>query len=339
MKNLNKNFINKISQLTFFHYKNCVYYRKILDRIGFKSLKNLSLAELPFLPVRIFKDYDLLSVKKNKIVKVLLSSGTTGTKQSSIFLDRKNSINQIKTLQKIMFGLLNQKEKIPMLIVSQNIQSLDRLKFNAKIAAINGFSMFGRDHTYLLNSKGDIDYKILNNFLKKNKNKKFLIFGFTADIFNYLINNLNKRKINNDFSKAILLHGGGWKKLEKIKISNSKFKFKLTQKLNLSKIVNYYGLIEQVGSIFLECKCGYFNTTDYSDILIRDKNFNILGSGSKGFLQIFSILPTSYPGHNILTEDVGEIIDDKNCKCHPNKKKFLVHGRFPKAEPRGCGNV
>ena len=291
------------------------------------------------MPVRIFKDYDLLSVKKNKIVKVLLSSGTTGTKQSSIFLDRKNSINQIKTLQKIMYGLLKQKEKIPMLIISQNIRNLDRLKFNAKIAAINGFSMFGKDHTYLINSKGHIDYKILNDFLKKNKNKKFLIFGFTVDIFNYLINKINKKKIKSDFSKAILLHGGGWKKLEKHKISNSKFKFKLTQKLNLKSIVNYYGLIEQVGSIFLECKCGYFNTTEYSDILIRDRNFNILGSGSKGFLQILSTLPTSYPGHNILTEDIGEIIMDKNCNCNPSKKKFLVHGRFPKAEPRGCGNV
>ena len=92
-----------------------------------------------------------------------------------------------------------------------------------------------------------------------------------------------------------MLHGGGWKKLEKLKISNKKFKKKLAQKFNLQKIVNYYGLIEQVGSIFLECKCGYFNTTDYSKILIRDKNFKILGPSAKGFLQIFSTLPTSYP--------------------------------------------
>ncbi len=339
MKSFNKDFKDKIYQLTFFHYKNCNDYRKILNGTGFKIIKNLNIDKLPFLPVRIFKDFDLMSVKKNKIVKVLLSSGTTGTKQSSIFLDRNNSINQIKTLQKIMFELLKQKEKIPMLIVSQNILSLDRFKFSAKIAAVNGFSMFGKDYTYLLNAEGKIDYKKLNGFLKRNSNKKFLIFGFTVDIFNNLINKLDKKKLKTDFSKAILLHGGGWKKLEKFKISNKKFKKKLSQKFNLKEIVNYYGLIEQVGSIFLECKCGYFITTDYSKILIRDRNFNILGPGSKGFLQIFSTLPTSYPGHNILTEDVGEIVEDINCNCHPNKTKFLVHGRFPKAEPRGCGNV
>ena len=75
-----------------------------------------------------------------------------------------------------MFGLLKQKEKIPMLIASQDVSSLNRFKFSAKIAAVNGFSMFGKDHTYLLNTEGVIDYKKLNDFLKRNSNKTFLIF-------------------------------------------------------------------------------------------------------------------------------------------------------------------
>ena len=54
--------------------------------------------------------------------------------------------------------------------------------------------MFGKDHTYLLNTEGVIDYKKLNDFLKRNSNKTFLIFGFTVDIFNNLINNLDKKR-------------------------------------------------------------------------------------------------------------------------------------------------
>ena len=43
------------------------------------------------------------------------------------------------------------------------------------------------------------------------------------------------------------------------KIDNKIFKNKLIQTLGFLKVVNYYGLIEQTGSIFLECeKCGYF---------------------------------------------------------------------------------
>ena len=35
-------------------------------------------------------------------------------------------------------------------------------------------------------------------------------------------------------------------------------------------------MIEQVGSIFIECKCGHFVTSSFSDVFIRDKNFDIL---------------------------------------------------------------
>ena len=55
--------------------------------------------------------------------------------------------------------------------------------------------------------------------------------------------------------------------------------------------------------------------------------------------QLFSLLPTSYPGHNILTEDIGEIIKEDNCKCDIQEKHFLVHGRAKEAEIRGCSDV
>ena len=85
---------------------------------------------------------------------------------------------------------------------------------------------------------------------------------------------------------------------------------KILNKTNLENIYNYYGLIEQTGSIFLECKkCSCFVTSNFSDILIRDKHFNVLKNKKKGFIQLFSLLPTSYPGHSILTEDIGEIIN------------------------------
>ena len=47
-------------------------------------------------------------------------------------------------------------------------------------------------------------------------------------------------------------------------------------------------------------------------------------NGKKGLLQLFSLLPTSYPGHNILTEDIGEIVDKKKCKCGIKGKFFCM---------------
>ena len=110
--------------------------------------------------------------------------------------------------------------------------------------------------------------------------------------------------------------------------------------MKLNNIYNYYGLVEQTGSIFIESKdCGYFHTSIFSDILIRDHNFNVLKKNEKGLIQLFSVLPTSYPGHNILTEDIGELKGEDDCKCGLKGKYFLVHGRSEKSEIRGCSDV
>ena len=96
----------------------------------------------------------------------------------------------------------------------------------------------------------------------------------------------------------------------------------------------------QTGSIFIECKkCGHLVTSVFSDIFIRDREFNIVKNGQKGLIHLLSLLPTSYPGHNILTEDIGEIIDEKDCKCRMKGKHFLVHGRAKESEIRGCSDA
>ena len=128
--------------------------------------------------------------------------------------------------------------------------------------------------------------------------------------------------------------------LEKFKINNIEFKKKLNKKLKIRKVYNYYGLVEQTGSIFIEGKnCGYLHTSIFSDLLIRDKNFKVLKNNEKGLIQLFSLLPTSYPGHNILTEDIGEIKGEDDCKCGLKGKYFLVHGRIKRSEVRGCSDV
>tara|TARA_A100001015_G_scaffold287890_1_gene358144 strand:+ start:1250 stop:1456 length:207 start_codon:yes stop_codon:yes gene_type:complete len=58
-----------------------------------------------------------------------------------------------------------------------------------------------------------------------------------------------------------------------------------------------------------------------------------------GLVQLLSILPTSYPGHSILTQDLGAVFGEDNCKCNLKGKYFKILGRAKKAEIRGCGNV
>ena len=92
--------------------------------------KNNNLKDQPYLPVNLFKEQDLMSIKKNQIFKILNSSYTNNN-LSKIYLDKLNSQNQVKALNEIMSEILG-KERLPMLIVDCRNISENRFKFNAK---------------------------------------------------------------------------------------------------------------------------------------------------------------------------------------------------------------
>ena len=78
--------------------------------------------------------------------------------------------------------------------------------------------------------------------------------------------------------------------------------------------------------------------SNFSDVEMVDNRLNVLPFQKKGLIKL-STLPYSYPGHVILTEDVGEIIGEDNCKCGKKGKYFKVHGRAENAEVRGCSDT
>ena len=99
-------------------------------------------------------------------------------------------------------------------------------------------------------------------------------------------------------------------------------------------------MVEQTGSIFMECEHGYFHTSEFSNIIIRDQNtFSKIGFGKPGLIQLLSIIPRSYPGHSILSEDIGIIYGFDDCKCGRKGNYFKVMGRIEEAEIRGCSDT
>ena len=176
----------------------------------------------------------------------------------------------------------------------------------------------------------------LKNLINK---KKFLFFGFTDTLWFNFIEVLSKKKIFLKHNNNYVIHGGGWKKLEAKKINREKLNNKIQKILGTKKIYNYYGMIEQVGSIFIECEYGFFHSSIFSDILIRDKNLIIEKNFIPGIIQVLSLLPFSYPGHSIITEDLGYIVGEDTCKCKRKGKYFKVLSRIPNSENRGCANV
>jgi hypothetical protein len=230
-------------------------------------------------------------------------------------------------------------QRLPFLVVDSPTVLKNRALFSARGAGILGFAMLGYDISYALDEQYRIDLACLDAFLEKHKDHKILIFGFTFMIWEHFCQALKNagRKLQ---LNGILLHGGGWKMLESRAVDPTTFRRVVAEVTGITSVCNYYGMIEQTGSIFVECEHGVLHTSVFSDVLVRDPvSFAVLPPGQVGLLQLLSLLPTSYPGHSILTEDVGEIVAIDACRCGRNGTSFRVHGRIKNAELRGCSDT
>ena len=332
-------FSQALGDLTRKHYAGCPEYRKILDLMGFDMTRVTRSENFPFLPVRLFKEYDLLSVPKEEIVKVMTSSGTSGQQVSRIFLDRETSANQTKALAKIVSSFLGS-QRLPMLIIDSPGAIKERNQFSARGAGILGFSMLGRDQTYALDENMDLDMDIVDAFLVRHRGSPVMLFGFTYIIWEHFFQPIKSRGLKLDLNEGILMHGGGWKKMMENSVDNDTFKKTARAVYGIRRVHNYYGMVEQTGSIFMECEEGHFHAPSFSDVIIRDpRDFSPMESGGEGLIQLLSLLPGSYPGHSILSEDLGELVGVDSCPCGRKGKFFLIHGRLKDAEIRGCSDV
>lgn len=324
------------------HYKTCDAYKRIVDAFGIDLKQITSYDELPFLPVRLFKELELRSVPKEEIVKTMTSSGTSGQRVSRIYVDRKTAGYQQKTLVKLVSSFTGS-ARMPMLIIDCPSVVKNRAMFSARGAGILGFSIFGRDKMYALNDEMELDAEGIGDFLEKHKGEQIFLFGFTFMVWQHFYKELLRLKRQGtvwDLSKGILIHGGGWKKLEGEAVSREEFHAGLQKACGLHQIYDYYGMVEQTGCIYMQCEYGHLHASIFSDVIVRrPEDFSVCGIGEKGILQVVSAIPESYPGHSLLTEDEGMLLGEDDCPCRRKGKYFSVIGRLKNAEIRGCSDT
>ena len=167
-----------------------------------------------------------------------------------------------------------------------------------------------------------------------------VFFGFTFIVWQYFVGTLEERGLRLSLPDAVLLHSGGWKKLEAMEVSPVEFRRRLLAVTGIKNVVNYYGMVEQVGSVYFENPLHFLQASIYSDVIIRDTNtLKPLPPGNAGLIQVISALPLSYPGHSLLTEDMGIVQGCDDPATGMNGQYFQILGRLPKAELRGCSDT
>ncbi|MEQ9859870.1 acyl-protein synthetase [Pectobacterium cacticida] len=331
--------MGRLLELTQHHYSHCQPYQRILDAQGIKIDSIRSVQDIPFLPVSLFKELDLLSVPAEQVIKTMTSSGTTGQAVSKIYLDKVTATHQQKTLVKIVNDFAGP-ARMPLLIIDSPSVMKNRNLFSARGAGILGFSIFGADRAYALDDNMLLDLAAIIAFLDKHRGRTIMLFGFTFMVWQHFYKQLLSAKEKLDLSDGLLIHGGGWKKLQSEAVSPLDFADALHNVCGIKRVYDYYGMVEQTGCIYMQCEKGHLHTSIFSDIIIRDyRDFSVCPHGQRGIIQVLSLLPESYPGHSLLTEDEGVILGEDDCPCGRLGKYFMVSGRLKRAELRGCSDT
>ncbi len=315
-------------------------YRKL----GVDVSKISKMDEVPFIPVNMFKEFDLSICEEEQIIRILNSSATTTGKPSKIYLDKATSLRQSQGLISTLISFLGTKRR-PMLIIDSKDVNGQSSVLTARGAAIRGVSTFASKIAYVMEKDEDslkLNIDKLKEFENTYNDREVLVYGFTYIIWSKFVRVLEEKRITLSMPKMKLLHSGGWKKLNSEKVEKEEFKKRTARVFgtNPENIIDFYGMVEQVGVVFIDCECGYKHVPDFADIIIRDINsLEEVKPGKQGIIEVMSILGSSYPSQAILTEDIGELVGIDNCRCGRKGKYFKFKSRVEKAEIRGCGDT
>jgi hypothetical protein len=303
-------------------------------------------ADLPFLPVGILKaDPPLSFVGADEVKRTLTSSATTSQLPSRVVLDAPTSRRMTKGVVTILRDFIGPSRR-PYLVVDTSDSMRSGSALGARGAAIQGLHPFASDAAYCLNANEEggltLDRQKLMDFTALHSSDEVLVYGFTFILWNYLVRPLHAEGICLNLPKARILHSGGWKRLQDQAVEKMVFNEELARVFGCTpdRIIDFYGMVESVGVIFPDCPEGNKHGPAFGDIIVRDPlTLKPVAAGEYGIVQVCSVLPTSFPGNLLLTEDMAQVIAYDGCACSRRGISFRFAGRVPQAELRGCGNL
>lgn len=328
-------FLKNANVLTQHHIDGCPEYSKIFSNWSSSS----KVEDLPYLHVGVFKEIDFRTSGEGiKHLRPLNSSSTSSGIPSVINLDTKSSKLQSESSIKILEANLGNNKR-PLLILDSS-KSLRNRSVSARIAAALSLKPLASEIHFLnedLEHPTKLDFNKLEKIL--DNHNSILVYGFTwvlwkswgeANFPNSLKNALKNKEIS-------FVHSGGWKKLEKEKVDLDTFNSTLKEDLaESSKVIDFYGLVEQVGIVFPLDEDGYRKVPVWADCIVRDIYTKEPIYNRPGQLQLINTLAWGAPYHSVLTEDMAIM---PSPSTESDVKKFKLIGRLPKAEARGCSNV
>jgi hypothetical protein len=330
-----------LEQLLRHHRAGCPAYARLADDWGAQQWVG-DAEDYPFLPVTLFKEYDLRSTT-NAVIS-LQSSSTTSDRPSRIAVDQATRKRQSVSANKILADFLGDQRR-PYIVfdTAETVRGADAL--SARGAAILGLAHLASELHFVARKEGGemvLDPPSLAEALRTIGDQPFIAYGFT-----YMLYQIHERWDTaampvTAHPDSMFLHSGGWKRLAHLAVDKQRLNDTVAGVWGIpsANVLDFYGVVEQAGVPYPDCARGRKHVPYWADVIVRRADtLRPAAVGEPGLLQLLSCLPLSAPNHSVVTEDIGELVLLDGCECGRRGKAFVFRGRAPRAETRGCSDV
>ncbi|MEI3790164.1 MULTISPECIES: LuxE/PaaK family acyltransferase [unclassified Chryseobacterium] len=312
-----QNFLDASLTAFRYQYENVEIYRKFVDFLKINPDEVHSLEKIPFLPIEMFKNHQILD-KNTSADLFFQSSGTTQMNLSKHFIAEPavyeesiyKSFEQFigKPEDFIFLGLL------PSYLEKQNSSLIYMVDYLMKKSAKpeNGYFLY--NHSEL--------FQLLNTL----KDKKVILFGVSFALLDFL-DSVESQDLSVSGSQNLTIIETGGMKGRKEEMTKDELLRTLQNGFKTEKIYSEYSMTELLSQAYSlgnnEYKC-----PNWMKILVRNAEdpFSYEKEGRTGAINIID-LANIHSCCFIATQDLGKTLPED---------KFQVLGRIDHSDIRGC---
>lgn len=332
----------QLQELLRYHRERCDGYATITES-WFRDRPNdgEQLADYPYIPVSLFKEYDLRSSEEQ--LAVVQSSSTTSNSAAKIYIDKESRKRQARSANMILSDFVGA-ERRPYIVFDLESTVRGNSGFSARGAAILALAHLASDFYFVMREGTDgieLDQVALEEAMLKIGSRPFIAYGFTYMLYQAHLA-LAETRLPSAHPDSVFMHSGGWKKLVDIAVDKSTFNSIVASPWGISpeRIIDFYGMVEQIGLAYPDCPAGVKHVPYWAEVIMRRADtLAPADPGESGLIQLISALPLAAPNHSVLAEDLGSIVRHDGCPCGRSGTAFVFEGRAPKSEVRGCSDV
>ena len=281
-----------------------------------------------------------------KVVRELHSSSTTGQQPSRIVIDKTTAFRQARALASILKEHLGSHRR-PFLVLDAPESAAAGDSLTARVRLFAGWAISPRKPSSAWKSTptGDLaaDWPAIEDFFAKHHGQEpVLLFGFTFMVWTRFVEEAERRGVKFQAPEAILL---ALRRMEKTRRPS---RCRKTSSLAAQRCVRLrsagHSRFLRHGGAGGHGICRLRGRQQARPGLCRRDfrrplSLEPVDVGQTGIIEVLSVLPTSYPGQALITEDQGVLVGVDDCPCGRKGNYFRFTSRIEQAEIRGCGDT